>query len=120
MRSGTIMRQIDDPDAGVALAAERALVEALGGGCQTPIGALASCVDADTIELVADSIVKIGFNDENVRHIPYVAAVCTSPISIRRSAPRRTVVAISTRSCSTFSVVAPAVSGSITKRGSPR
>jgi hydroxymethylbilane synthase len=48
-----IVRQIDDADAGVALEAERALVEALGGGCQTPIGALAMPVDADTIELVA-------------------------------------------------------------------
>ena len=33
---------ITDPAAWAALAAERALVEALGGGCQTPIGALAS------------------------------------------------------------------------------
>jgi hydroxymethylbilane synthase len=45
--------RIDDPAAGAALAAERALVEALGGGCQTPVGALASLVDNDTIELVA-------------------------------------------------------------------
>jgi hydroxymethylbilane synthase len=45
--------QIDDMDAGVALEAERALVEALGGGCQTPIGALAVPVDAETIRLVA-------------------------------------------------------------------
>jgi hydroxymethylbilane synthase len=48
-----IVARIDDSDAGAALRAERALVEALGGGCQTPIGALASSVDADTIELVA-------------------------------------------------------------------
>ena len=45
--------QINDADAGVALDAERALVEALGGGCQTPIGALATPVDANTLELVA-------------------------------------------------------------------
>src|SRR5437762_11026031 len=44
---------IDDPAACAALAAERALVETLGGGCQTPIGALATPVDADMIELVA-------------------------------------------------------------------
>jgi hydroxymethylbilane synthase len=49
----TIVGRIDDSDASAALEAERALVEALGGGCQTPIGALASPVDADTIELVA-------------------------------------------------------------------
>jgi hydroxymethylbilane synthase len=48
-----IVRGIDDADAGVALEAERALVEALGGGCQTPIGALASPVDAATIAIVA-------------------------------------------------------------------
>jgi hydroxymethylbilane synthase len=48
-----IVSRIDDADAGVALEAERALVEALGGGCQTPIGALASSADHETIELVA-------------------------------------------------------------------
>ncbi len=45
--------RIDDGAAGAALLAERALVVALGGGCQTPIGALASPIDADTLELVA-------------------------------------------------------------------
>jgi hydroxymethylbilane synthase len=45
--------RIDDAMAGAALAAERSLVEALGGGCQTPIGALATPVDGDTLELVA-------------------------------------------------------------------
>ena len=44
--------RIDDADAHVALEAERALVEALGGGCQTPIGALATPLDAGTLELV--------------------------------------------------------------------
>jgi hydroxymethylbilane synthase len=34
--------QINDPQAAAALDAERAVVEALGGGCQTPIGALAT------------------------------------------------------------------------------
>ena len=48
-----IVGRIDDADASVALEAERAVVEALGGGCQTPIGALARPVDADTLELVA-------------------------------------------------------------------
>ena len=45
--------RIDDPAAAAALQAERALVAALGGGCQTPIGALASSVDGDDLELVA-------------------------------------------------------------------
>jgi hydroxymethylbilane synthase len=35
------------------LRAERALVEALGGGCQTPVGALASMIESDELELVA-------------------------------------------------------------------
>jgi hydroxymethylbilane synthase len=45
--------RIDDPEAAAALVAERALVDALGGGCQTPIGALARPLDDDRIELVA-------------------------------------------------------------------
>jgi hydroxymethylbilane synthase len=45
--------RIDDPDAAAALAAERALVDALGGGCQTPIGALATPLDGDRIEMLA-------------------------------------------------------------------
>jgi len=45
--------RIDDQAAGAALKAERAVVEALGGGCQTPIGALATPEDGDTLQLVA-------------------------------------------------------------------
>jgi hydroxymethylbilane synthase len=44
---------IDDPQAGAALAAERALVEALGGGCQTPVGALATPESGEMLELTA-------------------------------------------------------------------
>lgn len=44
---------INDRLANVALTAERALVTALGGGCQTPIGALASPLVGETLELVA-------------------------------------------------------------------
>jgi hydroxymethylbilane synthase len=51
---------IDDPGASVALIAERALVVALGGGCQTPIGALASVVDGDDLELVASVVAPDG------------------------------------------------------------
>jgi hydroxymethylbilane synthase len=36
-----VVRIIHDEEAGVALAAERSLVEALGGDCQVPLGALA-------------------------------------------------------------------------------
>jgi hydroxymethylbilane synthase len=50
--TGRIVAGIDDPPAAAALSCERALVEALGGGCQTPIGALAT-VDDNGIELTA-------------------------------------------------------------------
>jgi hydroxymethylbilane synthase len=55
-----IVERIDDPDAAAALAAERALVAALGGGCQTPIGALATPFDDDRIEIVAAVIALDG------------------------------------------------------------
>jgi hydroxymethylbilane synthase len=48
-----VVVRIDDPAAAAALTAERALVAALGGGCQTPIGALASPLDDHQLELVA-------------------------------------------------------------------
>jgi hydroxymethylbilane synthase len=35
------VKRVSDPDAEAALAAERAVVRALGGGCQMPLGALA-------------------------------------------------------------------------------
>jgi hydroxymethylbilane synthase len=44
--------KISDADASVALDAERAVVVALGGGCQTPIAALATAADHDMLELV--------------------------------------------------------------------
>jgi hydroxymethylbilane synthase len=44
---------ITDEAAAAMLTAERALVEALGGGCQTPIGALATVVGGEELELVA-------------------------------------------------------------------
>ena len=42
-----IVNAIDDADARVALEAERAVVDALGGGCQMPLGALATPIGAD-------------------------------------------------------------------------
>jgi hydroxymethylbilane synthase len=48
-----VVGRIDDPAAADALAAERAVVAALGGGCQTPVGALATVVEDDVLELVA-------------------------------------------------------------------
>ncbi len=52
-RVGDAVARINDAAANDALTAERALVEALGGGCQTPVGALAAVVDSDTLELDA-------------------------------------------------------------------
>ena len=48
-----LIAKCDDQAAAAALDAERALVTALGGGCQTPIGALASPLEHDGLELVA-------------------------------------------------------------------
>jgi hydroxymethylbilane synthase len=48
-----IVAAINDADTAVALDAERALVETLGGGCQTPIGALATPAANGGLELVA-------------------------------------------------------------------
>ena len=45
--------RVNDEEAAAALEAERAVVEGLGGGCQTPIGALAVPIDDREIELVA-------------------------------------------------------------------
>ena len=42
---------IDDADAATALTAERAVVTALGGGCQTPVGALATVGPGDALEI---------------------------------------------------------------------
>ena len=46
------LHEIHDEAAGRALAAERALVAALGGGCQLPLGAIA-CEREGTLELLA-------------------------------------------------------------------
>jgi hydroxymethylbilane synthase len=50
---------IDDANAASALAAERALVEALGGGCQTPLGALAA-PDGGALQLIATVVALDG------------------------------------------------------------
>ncbi len=52
-RVSAAVHLIDDRESHAALDAERAVVEALGGGCQTPIGALASSLSPDEMELVA-------------------------------------------------------------------
>jgi hydroxymethylbilane synthase len=54
-----IVSAIDDADARVALDAERAVVDALGGGCQMPLGAFARPVGSD-IELAATVVALDG------------------------------------------------------------
>ncbi|HET9832964.1 MAG TPA: hydroxymethylbilane synthase [Vicinamibacterales bacterium] len=51
-RTRSFVERISDPDALAALDAERAVVETLGGGCQTPIGALATPLDGSRLELI--------------------------------------------------------------------
>ncbi len=55
-----VVARIDDPATAAALTAERELVAALGGGCQTPIGALASPVEGDGLDIVAAVIALDG------------------------------------------------------------
>jgi hydroxymethylbilane synthase len=52
-RARDAVARINDADAGDALAAERALVARLGGGCQTPVGALASIGGQDRLDMSA-------------------------------------------------------------------
>jgi hydroxymethylbilane synthase len=61
--------RFDDIVAGAALIAERALVEALGGGCQTPIGALATPIDGERLELVAAVVALDGSRAERERAV---------------------------------------------------
>jgi hydroxymethylbilane synthase len=55
-----VVEAFDDYLSHAALRAERAVVEALGGGCQTPIGALATPVDDAHLELVAAVVATDG------------------------------------------------------------
>lgn len=52
-RTRAAVAAIADPAAFAALDAERAVVATLGGGCQTPIGALATPVDDGQLDVVA-------------------------------------------------------------------
>ena len=51
-RVRSVVQTIDDARTGVALAAERAVVTRLGGGCQMPIGAYAE-IEGETVRLAA-------------------------------------------------------------------
>lgn len=59
VRARDAVAPINDAAAGDALTAERALVAALGGGCQMPVGGLAT-VDADQLEMIAAVIALDG------------------------------------------------------------
>ena len=62
------VERIGDTDAAAALAAERSVVEALGGGCQTPVGALAELRGDDVLEIVA-VVVALDGNEAVRGHI---------------------------------------------------
>lgn len=49
----SMVAPVDDPASAAALTAERAVVKGLGGGCQMPVGALASSLRGESLELVA-------------------------------------------------------------------
>ncbi len=51
-RTRAFVERLSDARAAAALDAERAVVEALGGGCQTPIGALATPAGDSTLDLI--------------------------------------------------------------------
>src|SRR5262249_42951007 len=59
-----VAAQITDRAAAAALEAGRALVQALGGGCQTPVGALASTI-GENIDLIA---AVVSLNGERAVH----------------------------------------------------
>jgi hydroxymethylbilane synthase len=48
-----IVAAVHDAAAGAELAAERAVVDALGAGCQTPVAALGACTGEGELEIVA-------------------------------------------------------------------
>ena len=50
-RAADLVTAIGDVSAGVALRAERAVVDRLGGGCQMPIGAFARQTDGNTLSI---------------------------------------------------------------------
>jgi len=52
-RVGEVVAGIGDPAAAVALQAERAVVEQLGGGCQMPIGACAHAAGGDELAITS-------------------------------------------------------------------
>jgi hydroxymethylbilane synthase len=59
-RAADAVARITDAVTADALSAERALLATLGGGCQTPVGALASVVEGDQLEIIAAVIALDG------------------------------------------------------------
>jgi len=52
-RAAALIKPIDDRSASLALRAERAVVDRLGGGCQMPIGAFAQITAGDTLSITS-------------------------------------------------------------------
>ena len=64
-----LLSRLDDPDSRVAVAAERALLGALEGGCTAPVGALAVVAEGDdgTDEVYLRGLVAALDGSESVR-----------------------------------------------------
>ena len=52
-RTAELIKAFDDASASVALRAERAVVDRLGGGCQMPIGAFAQIMTGDEMSITS-------------------------------------------------------------------
>lgn len=72
------VRALTDPDAEFATQAERTVLNALGGGCQLPLGAYCHCVD-DIWHLHAMVVARDG---EEVAHVVKKAPVGTAAVDL--------------------------------------
>lgn len=68
-RAREAIARINDPLAAAALAAERSVVETLGGGCQTPIGALATLEQSSAFSLQESSTVPADSADRRLKTV---------------------------------------------------
>jgi hydroxymethylbilane synthase len=80
-RTAAMVRPLSDSAATAALLAERSVVEALGGGCQTPVGALATSQDAGTLALIAIVVALDGSRE--------VRAIVSGPVRAAVDVGRR-------------------------------
>jgi hydroxymethylbilane synthase len=94
------VRAIDDPRVRLAVVAERAVLKAIGGGCDAPVGALARVSPAGEVTLLAGASTPGG----EVSHTFSTAlagdvaeSVCTAVEELLRHVPLRTRAILDTR-----------------------